>query len=480
MDKLKSKNEGGLIVLAYDKTLDELFKQLNENKGQEKLKINADDLRGIGLRLQTACNNNEMGIDQIKICCVGDLLDIRNINQRLNELNITKKDLKEIYLVGHGKIKEGKGCANIFNGSYVYGNKIATALHNLFRSLNERVINSKIFLDYSYGTAEKDQDGIEIISIAKAIEGEFYEFMIKPSSIEGNKWSVKTILSSDCKNLIFLTNLPKNEQLYEEEVCSEIFSLEYKETCFLKESYDCYKAINEKFEEQAETKFKKVYKEYKGDQKIILTLMKNLTLVYLKNEYLMQFLKISIALECSLGKLLFKKGTFTEEEEQRFKELRSKLKEFINLNKINKLLKQDPNEIESLCTNLDHYFQKYNFRRGCILDSLEFYNSNTNSNKNVMTMDDLVNCIIAWDQQSPKLFGEMEFGEPISIKSLPSVKEFIEKVILKHQDGMEMCTKLKTILGNFGQNKQIIAERLQQLTTEISKGLNLAKLQELQ
>ena len=205
---VQTEAKGRLIVLPFKGTLDDFFKQLKKNN----LEMDAVSLGGIGLRLQEAKDNNK----GIKICCLGDLED----KSRLNKLKITKEDLKEIYIEGHGEIFEKKGYATVFSGQHVPANEIATALGQLFKHCgyqpNDK-IDSRIVIGCCFGAAKKDENGYDILSIAKAIEKKFsedFKFKLKLDSIKGTEREGYKILSSDGNRVLIAECLLANESLF--------------------------------------------------------------------------------------------------------------------------------------------------------------------------------------------------------------------------------------------------------------------------
>lgn len=196
--KAEKPTKGKLIVLPFKGTLDDFFKQLNEGTGG--MKVDIINLNSIGLRLQEAYDK-KMGV---KICCLGDLEN----EQKLKKLKITKEDLAEIYIEGHGIIDDRKGYANVFNGQRVPADEIAIALGKLFthcgyKKNNE--INSKIIIGCCYGAAKKYENEPVILSIAEAIKKELNEnlkFQLKPGNLKGTEGSAIEVPSINYEKVL--------------------------------------------------------------------------------------------------------------------------------------------------------------------------------------------------------------------------------------------------------------------------------------
>ena len=320
-------NRGRLIVLPFRGTLDEFFKQLKEGSSE----MDIATLASIGLSLQEAYNN-QIGINEVKICCLGDLND----KDRLCKLNITKEDLGTIYIVGHGGIRNKEGYATLFNGhTVVNAREIAKALGRLFVSCNYKMnekIDSKVIINCCYGAAKKCNDK-SVLSIAKAIEGEVkrLQFKFEASNIKGGEELTTLSLSNNCKKVLLLDHVPENKKLFLHLIVMKSVIGSHVKNYFepiFHNSVSNLENLRVVFSTQFKTEFTQMYRNTEGDVTGILAWLKNVAVSYSKWEN-----RAGVYAFAKLNNVPSHKGDVFTKEEEELKKLRLELEQLINFDK---------------------------------------------------------------------------------------------------------------------------------------------------
>lgn len=130
-DKSKQVNEskGMLIILASEKTLDDFFKS-----AIEQMDINT--LIDIGRCVSAIRKANNIGIAEVKICCLGDC----NSKKQLDKHGITVGNLGRIYLISHGGFDtsgpEHATFLQVYGGQPIHGKPLGRQLKTLFGNFN--------------------------------------------------------------------------------------------------------------------------------------------------------------------------------------------------------------------------------------------------------------------------------------------------------------------------------------------------------
>lgn len=264
---------GGLIVLTHPGTLEDLLEKVNNYT----IEVDPGNLTDIGRCSLAIMAANKSKIDEVKICCLGDLSDLN----RLKELGITKADLGKIYMVGHGG-KNGL-LSFMLNGPTVNKKSVNGALKELFQ--------------YTGGSSE-DSEIIFTNCYANSV-AEYIKQHLNPKKVYGSKTANHSYLAL-IRDPTDIPVLPVNPEFKDENqiVKALQFIQSFEEFRYVD---DIGREIASALQSRFESEFSRFYSS--GDTKKNLLLLKSIAVNVVKCTYLTLKDTTFARLSYGLGKL---------------------------------------------------------------------------------------------------------------------------------------------------------------------------------